>query len=194
MNGTGFFVDAHGHLLTANHAADGCSALYVVKEGRTFAAEIVAQSPAHDIAILKIGTTQGLPAVFARSGHPTSDTLVFTAGYQTLPAVLARGGSLFNAVVRGGGEPDGEIELVSDATHGASGAPVLNANGLVIGIVTTRLDGQHVIATDADAAKALLAANHIAFEQDDRPQLSPLQDRAARAETISTGVTCFKRR
>jgi len=195
LTGTGFFVDNDGHVLTANHAADGCARIYVEKEGRTLPATVVAHSQPDDLAVLKIRETLGLPAVFARTALPSANDLVFAASYQTLQTVIARGGSLFNAVVSGRKDPDphDDLELVSDATHGASGAPVLNAEGLVIGVITHREPPDRVLATNVGDAKTFLAHSHIAFEQDDQPQVSPLQDRSHRAETISASVVCFKR-
>jgi S1-C subfamily serine protease len=195
LSSTGFFVDNDGHLLTARHAARDCAQLYVAKEDRVLTAKLVASSEPLDLALLKIEETLGLPAVFTRRSELAANDMVFAAGYEALQDVLAQGGALFNAVVadtdpRGA---DAEIELVSDATYGASGAPVLGSTGLVIGMITHRgLEGR-VFATSAEKIKAFLAASHFAYDEDDRPQLGTLQDRAHRAETISANVLCFKR-
>jgi S1-C subfamily serine protease len=194
LSSTGFFVDNDGHLLTARHAATDCAQLYVAKEDRVLKAKLVASSATHDLAMLKIAETLGLPAVFTRSSKLAAHDMVFAAGYEALQDVLAQGGALSNAIVADGDPqgPDAEIELVSDATYGASGAPVLGSTGLVIGMITHRgLEGR-VFATSADEIKAFLAASHLAYDEDDRPQLGTLQDRAHRAETISANVLCFK--
>ncbi len=192
---TGFFVDDHGSLLTADHAATNCAQLYVIKEGRTVGAQLIAEAPEADLALLKVPETLGLSGVFADTVQPAANDMVFTSGYDALQDVLARGGGLFNAVITDANATGANenIELVSDATYGASGAPILNANGLVIGILTRRESVDHVLATNAHRIKAFLTAHRIAFEQDDRPQVSALQDRAHRAETISAHVLCFKR-
>ena len=192
--GTGFFVDRDGHVLTVAHAVADCVGLYVRKDGRIQAATVVGRANDRDLALLKVAETWGLPAVFAQEPWPVADNLVFAAGYQALPAVIARGGALFNAVLAGGvaEDPLGDLVLVSDATSGASGAPVLSSNGLVIGIIARKLASDRVAAVHAANAKALLTAHGIAFAEDTRPQLGPLQDRARRAATISAGITCFK--
>jgi S1-C subfamily serine protease len=201
LSSTGFFVDNSGYMLTAGHSADGCAELYVDKEGQVLKADLVARSDEHDLALIKVRQTLGLPAVFARSARAAAHEMVFAAGYEVLPRVLAGGGALFNAVVDGpgtrrgsnsGGEDD-DIELMSDATYGSSGAPVLSLLGLVIGVVTHKGAEGRVLATNGDVAKGFLAANHVVFDEDDRPQSSPLQDRAHRAQTISARVLCFKR-
>jgi S1-C subfamily serine protease len=194
LSSTGFFVDNDGHLLTARHAAADCTQLYVAKEDRVLKAKLVASSQTHDLALLKIEETLGLPAVFARSSEIAANDMVFAAGYEALQDVLAQGGALSNAVVADAdpAAADAEIELVSDATYGASGAPVLGSTGLVIGMITHRGLEDRVFASSAEKIKAFLAASHVAYDEDDRPQLGTLQDRAHRAETISANVLCFK--
>ncbi|HTH98412.1 MAG TPA: serine protease [Stellaceae bacterium] len=191
---TGFFVDGNGHVLTAGHAVNGCTNIYVEKENRTVRATFVARSDTADLALIKIGETLGLPAVFARSDEVGEKDMVFAANYATLGDILAHGGALSNAVVADSGSEPGEtdITLVSDATYGASGAPVLSSRGLVIGVVTRRGAEDRVYAVKSDVAKAFLAAHNIAFEAVDEPQLGALQDRAARARTVSAHVLCFK--
>jgi serine protease Do len=195
LSSTGFFVDNSGHVLTAEHSAVGCAELYVAKEGRTLKADLVGQSDAHDIALIKVRETLGLPAVFASAEAAAEHDMVFAASYEVLGRMLARGGALFNAVVaeRGAHDRNDDLELVSDATYGSSGAPVLSSTGLVIGVVTHKGAENRVLASNGDVVKEFLAANHIVFEEDDRPQLSALQDRAHRAQTISAQVLCFKR-
>jgi serine protease Do len=194
LTATGFFVDQNGHVLTAGHAATNCVSLFVNKGKTTLSAKLVAQSLVDDLAVLKVDETLSPPAVFARNVTSAAHDMVFAAAYQTLDGILARGGALSNAVVAGdhGRDPHADIELVSDATHGASGAPVLSSTGLVIGVITHKLQPDRVLATNADDAKRFLAANHIPLEEDDRPQLGAFQDHARRAATISVGVTCFK--
>src|SRR5260370_23417393 len=51
--GTGLFVDDSGNMLTARHAAEGCTRIVVVKEGRAVAARVVALAPSVDLALIK---------------------------------------------------------------------------------------------------------------------------------------------
>jgi S1-C subfamily serine protease len=195
LNSTGFFVDWSGHVLTAGHAAANCARLYIGKDGRTAAAVMVAAWPVQDLALLKADETMGAPAVFARNVRAEERDAVFVAGYQVLQDMLGRGGTLFNGIVaRGREQPEARaaIELVSDATYGSSGAPVLSSDGLVIGIVTHKTMRTRVVATNADDAKAFLAANQIAFTEDERAQLGGFEDRARHAASFSVSVTCQK--
>lgn len=192
LSGTGFFVNDDGYLLTAAHAATGCSNLHITKDGRTLRSRLIARSRSGDLAILKIDETMGLPAVFVRSEAVVANDLVFAASYAMLQEDASRSrGMLSNAVVASA-DPATGLSLVSSAPEGTSGAPVINSRGLVVGIVTQRMDRTHVQATSAQSAKAFLSANGVAFAQDDQPQVGALQDRAARAATLSVGVVCFK--
>jgi S1-C subfamily serine protease len=192
--GTGFFVDERGHLLTARHTVADCAQMYVVKGGRTVSAELVGQSVAGDLALLKVSETLGVPAVFARTVGVTERDMVFAASYENLQGMLSQGGVLFNAVVADGAPRDREadIVLISDATYGASGAPVLASGGQVIGMITHKVGRDRVLATNVANMKQFLAAHRVAVRQDDRPQLAALQGRASRAATISARVTCFR--
>jgi hypothetical protein len=49
-----------------------------------------------------------------------------------------------------------------------------------------------VLAVDAVQAKAFLLANHVAFQEDDRPQIAGSASRANRAASISARVTCLQ--
>lgn len=189
---TGFVVDRHGLIVTAGHAVDGCASLYVVKGTRTLAAEVVARSSVDDLALLRVQDTLAPPAVFA-AGQKDGTTAVFVAGYRTLPRLLGDGGGLFNAVQMPSDGEQLKITLVSDAGHGASGAPVFDGNGLVIGVVSRRTSGDRVIAVGGEALRSFLAAHDVAIEMDSQPQLDAFQDRARHAATVSVGVRCFVR-
>jgi len=193
LTSTGFFVDRAGHVLTAGHAVEGCRRILVTQNGETLEASLVARSKVKDLALLQVDRTLGSPAVFARETDVAKPELAFAAGYQTLPRLLAEGGALSNAVVTNSREPRGlqsDLELISDASFGTSGAPVLGATGLAIGVVTHKASTGKVMAANGENAKAFLIDGGIAIQQDDKPQLSAMQDRAAFAAAMSVTVAC----
>jgi serine protease Do len=191
-NGTGFFVDDSGDMLTAGHAATDCSRMIVAKEGHVLSARVIAVSDRVDLALIKVSRTLGLSAVFPRSVMATANDMVFAAAYDTLSGMTTHGGMLANAVVSTGGKSDGYLALDSSVTFGASGAPVLDDRGLIQGVITSRNASNHVLAVDAAEAKAFLAANHVAIDQDDRPQIAATGSRSNRAASISARVTCLQ--
>jgi hypothetical protein len=189
--GTAFFVDDVGHMLTAGHAAEDCARVIVAKEGRVVAGRVLAVSTQSDLALILVPKTLGLSAVFPRTVKVDSNEMVFAAAYGNLAGMIAHGGTLANATVSAGAAA-GTIAIASDVTFGASGAPVLDSRGLVQGIVSRRTGSDRVLAADAATAKAFLAANHIAVQQDDRPQIAGSASRANRAASISARVSCLQ--
>ncbi|WP_275189442.1 serine protease [Bradyrhizobium sp. CSA112] len=193
-SGTAFFVDDAGHMLTARHAVEDCTRLFVAKEGRIVLARTVALSPGFDLALIKVPKTMGLAAVFPRGGAAAVNDMMFAAAYDTLPGMTTRGGTLANARVTPsyGGSEAGHLVLDSTVTFGASGAPVLDSRGLVEGVISRRTRIDRVLAVGAGEAKAFLTSNGVRFDQDDRPQMAGGGSRANRAASISARVTCLQ--
>lgn len=195
IEGSGFFVDDAGHILTAKHVVAQCGTIYVRKGSRLFQAELVDISDEFDMALLALGRTHGLSAVFPVHTSMVSNEAAFTASYNELPGIIHTGGAWSNAVIAdGAGESSANMTLVSRAEEGASGAPVLNSKGLVAGMVTHRLMGDKILAVKAETIKTYLAAQGITALEDSRPQLGAFQDRARRAATLSAGILCYERR
>jgi serine protease Do len=193
LNSTGFFVDGEGHMLTARHAVESCTRVIVAKEKYRMVARVVARSTSYDLALLKIPRTLGLAAVFPRNTSPAVNEMVFAAAYDSLPSAPTRGALIANArvVPSSGGSEVGHLVMDSAVTFGVSGAPVLDRNGLVRGVVSRRTMVNRVLAVGAPESKAFLAANGIRFELDDRPQIAGAASRANRAASVSAQVICL---
>jgi serine protease Do len=138
------------------------------------AAHLVALSPLFDIALIKLPKTLGLAAVFPRSVTAGVNDMVFAAAYNTLPGMMAHGGTLANATVAPsfGGSEAGYLAIDSAVTFGASGAPVLDSRGLVEGVISRRTTISRVLVAAAADAKAFLVSNGVHVEEDDRPQIA----------------------
>jgi S1-C subfamily serine protease len=194
MDGTAFFVDDAGAMLTARHAVEDCMRVIVSKEGRSVAARVVALSSRFDLALIKVPKTLGLSAVFPRTVAASANDMVFVSAYDKLPDMMRRGGTLGNATVSSGsgGSEAGYLALDSDVTFGASGSPVLDSRGLVQGVISRRTTISRVLAVGSAETKAFLAAQGIRVGEDDRPQLAGTASRANRANSISARVTCLQ--
>ena len=120
--------------------------------------------------------------------------MVFAAAYDTLPGMMARGGTLANATVASnlGGSEDGYLVIDSNVTFGASGAPVLDSRGLVEGVISRRTMINRVLTVGAAEAKSFLTGNGVRIQEDDRPQIAGGSSRANRAASISARVTCLQ--
>jgi S1-C subfamily serine protease len=141
--GTGFIVDAQGHILTNNHVVDGASQVTIVlQDGSRVTAQVVGSDPGSDLALLKasipaeklriaaLGDSDavepGDPAIAI--GTPFGLDHTITAG------IISAVDREFGAA---GGRPmRGLIQTDAPINPGNSGGPLLNAKGEVIGITT----------------------------------------------------------
>jgi S1-C subfamily serine protease len=141
--GSGFIWDDNGHIITNFHVIKGTSAATVrLADGRDYKAGLVGASPAHDIAVLKIGIGYQRPApvpigtshdlkvgqkVFA-IGNPfgldwTLTTGIVSALDRSLPGVEGR-------------TIDNLIQTDAAINPGNSGGPLLDSAGRLVGINT----------------------------------------------------------
>ena len=197
-NATGVFVDMGGTVLTARHAVERCRNLYILKDGRVARAELVAVSGDADLALVRGPIKPYLAATFAVEAASQGSRPVFAAGYAELHRMKDRTKVLYNGFALGDPARPDEMRfmLFSEAGHGASGSPVLNGEGLVVGLVTRREvagnpSGQSVVvAVSENAIKSFLLQAGVAFREGGKAEIGPLQARAPRAATLSAGIIC----
>ena len=139
-SGTGFALTNDGYLLTNYHVTEGADSLYIqTHSGDYYKAFMVSFDAKSDIAILKIESKNfkfskqaTLPYTFATSktklgervftlGYP-QDEIVYSEGY-----ISSRNGYMGDSM---------QYRLELPAEPGQSGAPVLDATGNVVAIVT----------------------------------------------------------
>ena len=142
-SGSGFIWDDAGHVITNFHVVQGATEARVkLSDGRNYKAALVGASPAHDIAVLKIGISAKRPPplpvgeshnlktgqkVFA-IGNPFGLDWTLTTG---IVSALDRSLSTDNG-------PTIEHLIQTDAAinPGNSGGPLLDSAGRLIGINT----------------------------------------------------------
>lgn len=137
--GSGFVIDADGHILTNHHVVDGANTLTVVlADGGTRTATLVGSDPQTDLAVIKVDGS-GLTPLRLGSSRPT----------RVGEWVLAVGSPFgFNQTISSGivsalgrktgilGQAGFENFIQTDAAinPGNSGGPLINLQGEVIGI------------------------------------------------------------
>ncbi|WP_144152890.1 serine protease [Paraburkholderia sp. BCC1885] len=204
-NATGVFVN-DTDVLTARHVVESCQSLFVIKDGQVARATVKAVSPDHDLAVITSRIRPLLAASFAKTDDVSASQPVFAAGYEVLGHMTDRADTMYNAFTRDRPAGSaGEFTLISSATNGASGSPVLDQGGLVVGLVTERASASgddprayvtrsgaasYVIAVSGDPIKAFLRASQVPFSETDMAQLEPMQAHAPRAATVEAGVLC----
>jgi S1-C subfamily serine protease len=149
---TAFAISSAGHLLTNNHAVDGCSELSVrLSDGRNVAASILAHDRENDLALLKVEEK------FATWARVRNDPVrqgenVVAVGYplSTLlsnDAVVTTG----NVSALSGLRNDLRyFQFTAPVQQGNSGGPLLDSAGNLAGVVTAKLNALNIAFATGD--------------------------------------------
>jgi S1-C subfamily serine protease len=140
--GSGFVIDAEGHVLTNNHVVEGASRV-TVKLGdseKTYDAEVVGTDPATDVALLDVDAPDGEihPLTLGRSADAeVGDPVVAIGNPFGLDRTVTSG--IVSALQRQIQAPNGfsishVIQTDAAINPGNSGGPLINSAGEVIGI------------------------------------------------------------
>jgi S1-C subfamily serine protease len=141
--GSGFLWDRLGHVVTNHHVVAGATGATVrLADGRAYAATLVGSSPAHDLAVLRIGlgTDRPGPLPVGTSHDLRVGQKVFAIGNPFgLDWTLTTG--IVSALNRelpteGGFVIEGLIQTDAAINPGNSGGPLLDSAGRLIGVNT----------------------------------------------------------
>ena len=140
--GSGFILDAQGHILTNSHVVNGADEVVVrLADRREFKARLVGADPQTDVAVLKIDAPGLNPVVVGDSDALKVGQWVIAIGNpfgleQTLTVGVVSAKGRANV-----GILDYEDFIQTDAAinPGNSGGPLFNARGQVVGITTAIL-------------------------------------------------------
>lgn len=136
-SGSGFIIDAQGHIVTNNHVVEGTQALQVIYyDGTKASARLVGTDPVNDVAVIQVsgavpGTVNWGDSSQLELGQPVvaiGSALGNFANSVTVGVV-----SGLNRQVGGSGAM---IQTDAAINHGNSGGPLLNMSAEVIGINT----------------------------------------------------------
>jgi S1-C subfamily serine protease len=142
--GSGVIANDQGDVLTALHVVQGAREIRLTwADGTETTAEIVTEQPENDIAVLR-GLTPPAQLVPATMGNPRGMRIgddAFVVGhplglYGSMSAGVISGFERTFKPKDGGLELSGLIQFDAAVNPGSSGAPLLNSNGEVVGIVT----------------------------------------------------------
>ena len=143
--GSGFLIDAEGHILTNHHVVDDATTVTVVLSNEErLEAEVLGYSSWHDVALLKVdaASVSGIrPLPLADSGLVKPGQMAVAIGSpHGLENTVTVGVVSGIERTRGGVSSSpiaGMIQTDASLTSGNSGGPLLNSSGHVIGINTS---------------------------------------------------------
>lgn len=137
---TGFLIDGKGFIVTNAHVVNRMRTIYVENnKGVYFTAVTIYSDPVTDLAILQINdtaykTVYNLPYSINKTNSDLGEQ-IFTMGYPRNEIVYGEG----YVSAKSGNEGDSTAYQVSVSVNpGNSGGPVLNKNGEIIGIITSK--------------------------------------------------------
>jgi serine protease Do len=158
-SGTGFALSNDGYIVTNYHVTKGADSLYIqTRDGNYHKAFTVSFDDNADIAILKVESKKfkfsrqgSIPYSFSQTkvglgeriftlGYP-QDEIVYSEGY-----ISSRNGYLGDSM---------QYRLELPAEPGQSGAPIIDANGAIVGIVTGK-ESKSTSTTYAVSSKAMI--------------------------------------
>ncbi len=139
--GSGFFIDAEGHIVTNAHVINEAKSVYIQIPSfgkRIIDVDIVGMSPDRDIALLKL-TPESLALLRSELGQVSFLPLGDSDAVFRSDEVLALGYPLgqqslksTNGIVSG--REQGMIQMSAPINPGSSGGPLVNSKGQVVGI------------------------------------------------------------
>ncbi len=175
-SGTAFSV-APGMLITNHHVIEGCGSVEIISPDGRRSGTIVDADAQIDLALLRVTGIKGATARLRSPRHVRLGEAVMVFGFP-LAGSLTSSGNFTSGLVsglRGLRDAAGEIQITAPVQPGNSGGPVMDASGLVVGVVQAKLDAlraaiatgdipQNVnFAVALDVLADFLAKNKVAF-------------------------------
>src|SRR5438067_2622801 len=140
--GSGIVYDSAGDIVTNNHVVEGATSFTVkASDGKSYAATLVGNYPANDLAVLHVSNAGLKPAKFADSAAVKVGEVVLAIG-----SPFGLSGTVTDGIVSGLGRTQSEgnngitlsdlVQTSAPINPGNSGGALVNLNGEVIGIPT----------------------------------------------------------
>jgi serine protease Do len=150
--GSGFILDAEGHVITNNHGVEGAQQVIVrLVDGREFPAKVLGNDEQTDVAVIKIEPPNGakLPTsqIGSSDGLQVGDWVLALGSPLELEFTVTAG--IVSATGRQlGGDPSAlQAFIQTDAAinPGNSGGPLVDLNGDVVGINSAIFGGPRFV-------------------------------------------------
>ncbi|MHB8067065.1 MAG: DegQ family serine endoprotease [Desulfobaccales bacterium] len=160
--GSGFIIDAEGHIITNNHVVEGSDKIKVkLVGGREYQATIKGRDPKTDLALIQIANPpKDLPFLVLGDSDAirVGDWVLAVGNPFGLSHTVTQGIISAKSRVIGAGPYDNFLQTDASINPGNSGGPLLNLQGQVVGINTAILaSGQGIgFATPSNMAQSVI--------------------------------------
>jgi S1-C subfamily serine protease len=206
-SGTGIVVTREGHVLTNEHVVRQCDALELIDDlNARYKAVVKATDSERDLALLTAEARAGAIASFRKDSAPKLGEAVTTVGYPLVNVLGTRASVGFGHVastvgVRGN---PAQMQISVPVQRGASGGPVLDQAGNVIGVVVSKLDAlklaeklgdlaQNVnFAVRGDTVRAFLEAQRVEYAVSENAAKLENTELASRGAAMTVRVRCIR--
>ena len=139
-SGSGFFISSQGHIVSNAHVVGGCKKIKVYENRKEILLNILATDTMNDVGLVK-GKFKNTKYLNIKSDGAELGEDIVAFGYP-LVDTLSDSVKLTKGIVSALAGPNNNFAMIQiDAAlqPGNSGGPVLNMNGLVVGIATSGL-------------------------------------------------------
>lgn len=200
--GTGFALTNDGYLVTNYHVIDGADSVYIQnKEGRYLKATTVGFDQATDVAILKVeddnfrfGKTE-VPYTFAANRRKLG-TKIYTLGFPQDDIVYNEG---YVSSKNGYNGDSSQYQLEVPAYPGQSGAPILDASGSVLAMITGKESGSEGTTYAVNAKAVMQVVRNLPKEENVRlPKANKmahltLEQQIEKMESYTCSIKVYKK-
>lgn len=151
--GTGFYISTEGHLITAHHVVREREFNWV-RHGtppKMLRAQVLLRDAKQDLALLKV-ETETTALSFAKWSEVPTGLEAYVLGFP-LPNLQGRAIKITQGLVNGDASLQRGKRLFSlsaEVQTGNSGGPVLSPEGLVLGMVQSKLDAMKLLERTKD--------------------------------------------
>ncbi len=190
FSGTGFCIHPDGYVLTNQHVIEGAREILARSPRQHCRLELVFADPTNDLALLRADAPLSGVAAFRDGSQARMGETVMVVGYP-LGGLLGSGPQVTTGNISsliGPGDDTRILQFTAPIQSGNSGGPLLDGDGTVVGVVSSKLNVIRIHEMTGDlpqnvnfAIKAALARGFLEAVGVDYPSRPPGNARAATA-------------
>ncbi len=208
--GSGFIVNRAGYIVTNNHVIDHCASLKAnLANGTLIDVTLLEHDPKRDLAILKAAKPFGDPVSLRTGLAAKQGEAVMVAGFPLAdkPGMDLNTTTGTVSALKGLRNEEQYLQYTAPSQSGNSGGPLVDAQGVVIGVVTYVLDSTALasagvasqnanFAIKADVVGRYLDEKGVAYDKVGQPVVSKAAfspvDLSEKARQFSVQIACYK--